>query len=77
MAESECNMSTSICIKSCVTEQEAEVVKAILETNGIHAMVSTDDYVGLPLTISGGVKVFVLKEDADNARDILTKTDED
>ena len=70
-------MSTSVCIKSCATEQEAEVVKAILETNGIHAMVSTDDYIGLPLTTSGGVRVFVLEEDADNARDILTKAGED
>ena len=70
-------MSESVCIKLCATEQEAEVVKAILEANGIHTMVSADDYVGLPLTLSDGVKVFVLEEDADNARDLLANAADD
>ena len=64
-------MSESVCIKSCATEQEAEVVRSVLEANGIHVMVAADDYVGLPLTLSGGVKIFVLEEDADTARDLL------
>jgi hypothetical protein len=70
-------MSESVCIKSCATEQEAEVVKAVLEANGIHAMVSAGDYVGLPLTLSDGVKIFVLEEDADNARDLLANAADD
>ena len=70
-------MSESVCIKSCASEQEAEVVKAVLEANGIHAMVEADDYVGLPLTLSDGVKVFVLEEDADNARDLLANAADD
>ena len=70
-------MSESVCIKSCASEQEAEVVKAVLEANGIHAMVAADDYVGLPLTLSDGVKVFVLEEDADNARDLLAHAADD
>lgn len=64
-------MSKSVCIRSCATEPEAEVVTALLKAHGIHAIVSADDCVGLPLMFSDGVKVFVLEEDADQASDIL------
>ncbi len=58
-------------------KREAEKVQSYLEANGIHAMVSADDYVGLPLTLSDGVKIFVLEEDADNARDLLANAADD
>jgi hypothetical protein len=64
-------MSDSISIKSCASQEEAELLKSILESNGIKAMISGDDYAGLPLMTSGGVELRVLEEDADRARKIL------
>ena len=70
-------MNESVCIKTCGTEQEAEIVRAILEDSGIHAMVSTDDYIGLPLTISDGVRVFVSEENEAKAKEILANAEGD
>jgi len=70
-------MNQSVCIKTCGTEQEAEIVRAILEENGIHAMVSADDYIGLPLSIVDGVRVFVPEEQADQAKEILDSVKDD
>ncbi len=64
-------MSESVSIKSCASREEAEFLKSLLEANGIHAMVLTDDYIGLPLLVSGGVDLRVLKEDVERAQQVL------
>ena len=69
-------MSDSIRIRSCASREEADLLKGLLETNGIHAMVSADDYIGVPLLISGGVDLLVLDEDAERARQILEASPE-
>ena len=61
----------SVCVKSCATEQEAEVVRALLEEAGIRVRISSDNYVGLPLQTSGGVEVLVLESDLSRAQEIL------
>jgi hypothetical protein len=69
-------MSDSISIKSCASREEAEMLKSLLESNGIRAMVAADDYAGLPLMVSGGVQLQVLEEDADRAREIIAQSEE-
>ncbi len=64
-------MSDSVSIRSCATREEAELLKSLLEVNSIHAMVAADDYIGLPLNISGGVQLIVLQQDAERARQII------
>ena len=64
-------MSDSISIKSCASQEEAELLKSILESNGINAMISGDDYAGLPLMTSGGVELLVLEKDVDRARKVI------
>jgi hypothetical protein len=66
-------MADSVSIRSCASREEAELLKSLLEANGIHAMVSADDYVGLPLQVSGGVQLIVLQQDAERARHIIQK----
>ncbi len=55
-------MSDSIRVRSCASREVADFLKGLLEANGIHAMVSADDYIGVPLLISGGVDLLVLNE---------------
>ena len=69
-------MSDSIRIRSCASREEADLLKGLLEVNGIRAMVSADDYIGLPLLISGGVDLLVLKENIEPARQILEASPE-
>jgi hypothetical protein len=64
-------MSESVSIKSCASREEAELLKSLLEANGIRAMVAADDYAGLPLMVSGGIQLQVLEKDADRARQII------
>ena len=70
-------MQGNVTIKSCATREEAELLKSLLEENGIQAMVDADDYAGLPLMTSGGVRVEVLEQDADRAREIIEQAKED
>ena len=65
--------SKSVVVASCQTRQEAELLKSLLEANGVHAMISADDYVGLPLMLSGGVRLLVLEEDAAVANKLLAE----
>lgn len=64
-------MSDSVSIRSCATREEAELLKSLLEVNSIHAMVAADDYIGLPLQVSGGIQLIVLQQDAERARQII------
>jgi len=69
-------MSKTVAIQSCASREEAELLKSMLEANGIHAMVDVDDYAGLPLPTSGGVHLRVLEEDAERAQQILQESHE-
>ncbi len=69
-------MSDFIRIRSCASREEADFLRGLLEANGIHAMVSADDYIGLPLLISGGLDLLVLNEDIEPARQILEASTE-
>ena len=69
-------MSDSIRVRSCASREVADFLKGLLEANGIHAMVSADDYIGVPLLISGGVDLLVLNEDNEPARQILETSPE-
>ena len=68
-------MSEAVPIWSCESREEAELLKSMLEANGIHAMVDADDYAGLPLTTSGGVQLRVLAEDAEKAKEIIEESE--
>ena len=68
-------MSESISIKSCASIEEAEFLKSMLESNGIHAIVLADDYAGLPLLISGGVQLQVLEKDVERARKTIEESE--
>jgi Putative prokaryotic signal transducing protein len=68
-------MSDTVSLKSCASREEAEFLKTLLESNGIRAIVLADDYVGLPLLVSGGVQLQVLEEDVQRARQILEEAE--
>ncbi len=70
-------MSDSVSIRSCATREEAELLKSLLEANGIRATVEADNYAGLPLQISGGVKLIVLQKDAERAREAIDRDQDD
>lgn len=63
--------SRSVPVASCATQQEAELLKNLLEANSVKAAISADDYAGLPLLTSGGVHLLVLEEDAAFAKEVL------
>ena len=63
--------SRSVPVASCATQQEAEVLKSLLEARGVKSVIDADDYAGLPLTTSGGVRLLVLEEEAAFAQQIL------
>jgi hypothetical protein len=72
-------MSKTLCIQTFATRHEAEFARSLLESQGIKAMVSADDGGGmrpdLALT-SGGVKLYVLEENAARAEELLQKAKE-
>jgi len=67
-------MADLICIKNYNNRTEAELVKSILESSGIEAVVSADDcggsYPNLSL-VTGGTRLLVKEEDAQKAREVL------
>ena len=69
------NMTDLVCIKVFTNRAQAEVVKTLLESHGIAAIVQADDCGGLrPHLVfgAGGVKVLVRKEDEAKVISILT-----
>ena len=68
-------MSELICIKTYATRMDAELAKAVLEANGVPAMVSADDlggwFPGMPLPYGGGVRLLVPKEHVEEAAEVL------
>ena len=61
----------TVAVKSYPSRVEAELGKAVLEANGIPAMISADDVSGLQPWIARGVRVLVNAEDAPMALQLL------
>ena len=60
-------------IKSYSSRMDADLAKAVLEANGIEAIVSADDAGGMEpwLATSQHIQILVREEDASVARDLL------
>ncbi len=69
--------SNEVVIRRFTTEAEADLVKAILEANGIGAAVLRDDAGGMlpSLAVGSDIRVVVRADDADAAREILEAGD--
>jgi len=67
-------MGILITVKTYPDKIEAELVKGVLESKGIKAMVSADDAGGMNpalLWATGGVRLLVKKNDIQKATEIL------
>jgi len=66
-----------VAIRTFVNEFEAERTKGILEEEGIECCVSSDDIGGMgpPQQIIEGIKLLVLEEDVERAKEILDAYD--
>lgn len=64
-----------VCIKSFPTELEADLAKKILEENSIKSVLQqggiTNGYIQSPWIV--GISMFVLKKDAEKAKDLLNQ----
>jgi hypothetical protein len=60
-------------VRTVPTREEAELLRGVLETNGITAFVASDDARGLqpPLELVRGVKVLVAEADREEAEEVL------
>ena len=67
-------MTHSVSVGSFGSTVEAEVAKHLLAANGIHAAVMADDAGGLLPPLTNEVRLVVLEEDAELARQILDST---
>jgi hypothetical protein len=72
------NDENSVVAKTFPNEFEAERAKGILEENGIESFVQRDDAGGMepPLQLTEGVKLIVLEEDLQRAKEILEAYDD-
>jgi hypothetical protein len=69
-------MSNLVCVKTFADHLQADMAKQLLEANGITASVSADDMGGMRPDLaftSGGVKLFVLDDNADKALALLNE----
>ena len=69
-------MSNLVCVKTFADRLQADMARSLLESNGITASVSADDMGGMRPDLaftSGGVKLFVLDDNADKALEILNE----
>ncbi len=69
-------MSNLVCVKTFADRLQADMARSLLEANDIKASVSADDMGGMRPDLaftSGGVKLFVLDENADKALELLNE----
>ena len=66
-----------VVVRTFINEFEAERAKGILEAEGIKSGVSSDDIGGMgpPQQLIEGIKLLVLEEDAERAKEILDAYD--
>ena len=72
-------MSDMVCIMTFSNRLEADLAKILLESYGIDAMIVADDCGGFRPDIgvtTGGVKLLVLEENAEEALGLLQKDDQ-
>ena len=73
-------MKNLVSLKTFNNDAEAELVKNILEDNGIDALVKADDCAGMVPFLqfgSGGVHLLVFEEDVEKAQEMLKKIEEE
>ncbi len=71
-------MDNTISLETFPNTIDAEIAKNLLEANGIRASIVVDDAGGMLVPMASGVKLMVLEENADSAREILrTAADQD
>jgi hypothetical protein len=70
-------MSDAVSIRSCASREETRFLKSALEVNGINAKVLADRFAGSSLQIFGGVKLIVLQKDAERAREVINRDQDD
>jgi len=65
-------------LRSFSGREEAELLKALLESGGISVIVKTDDAGGFypQMDVCGGIKLFVADEDYEDAMELLNSVDE-
>lgn len=69
-------MSNLVCVKTFADRLQADMARSLLEANGITASVSADDMGGMRPDLaftSGGVKLFVLDDNAAKALALLNE----
>ena len=69
-------MCEMVNIRTFINRIDAELLKSMLESHGIKASISADDCAGLRSHLvfgTGGVKLFVGKDDVEEAEKILEK----
>ncbi len=68
-------MDDLVAVGTFVSHVEAELARTALEAAGIDSMIQSDDAGGMYptpwLAWNGGISVFVRREDAEAARDVL------
>lgn len=67
-------MSDFVCVGNYYSRETAEMVKGMLEAEGIPAFVAADDCGAMEVNISllmGGVRLMVMLQDADRAAAVL------
>ncbi len=67
-------MEKLVLVKNFSQREEAELAKNLLETEGIKAMVTADDYGGMNPALgwaTGGAKLMVREKDKERALEIL------
>ncbi len=67
-------MSNLVCVKTFADRLQADMTRSSLEANGITASVSANDRGGMRPDLaftSGGVKLFVIDENAAKALEVL------
>ena len=67
-------MADLVCVKTYLYRHEAEIDQAYLEPYGVRSIVSAEDAGGMQPHLAfgmGGVKLLVLEDDAEKARELL------
>ena len=70
-------MSNTVNVRTFGSEIEAEIAKEVLAANGIKSSIVADDMGGWFPKLTPEVKLAVMEEDAELAREILNSTAEE
>ena len=68
-----------MCIKTYLSNPEAEIAKGMLQNSDIEAVISADDCGGMTSNLSfatGGIRLLVKEEEVQKAKEILSSLDD-